>query len=184
MKHAGITFLLTFIAGNFVFAQNPKEAFTVNVTKVTFIEPGIAHELPLGRTSSFFMRGGLTATLAENFYGGNSFLVRPFVSSSLRAYYNSEKRKLKELNIANNSANYFALLLIVATSPINKTEDYDPGHNEALFNSGLVWGMQRNYPSGFSLDLNIGAGYLKGGTSKGFGPVAELNIGWVIGKKH
>ncbi|HEY6505029.1 MAG TPA: hypothetical protein VIZ28_13720 [Chitinophagaceae bacterium] len=165
--------------------KEPGERLTESVTKITFIEPGIAHEFPLGKSTTFFLRGGVTATLASDYYDEiTGVLFRPFASGSFRTYYNFAKRNMMEKNVARNSANYFALLVLAATSPLNKGTDYDPDFNKALLNTGVVWGLQRNYPSGFSLDLNIGLGYVKAGHTDGLSVIGEINIGWWLGKKN
>jgi len=183
----GILVLTAFlITTNITFSQDSEDRpVTEGVTKITFIEPGIAHEFPLGPSTTFFLRGGMTASLALSYYNEIArILFRPFVSSSFRVYYNFRKRALMEKNTARNSANYVALLALFATSPLNKGNDYDPVYNKTLVNTGFVWGMQRNYPSGFSLDLNIGIGYLRSGSDLLIGGVGELNIGWWLGKKE
>ena len=182
-------FILLFflILTNLAFAQYKEQdpQVTEGVTKITFIEPGIAHEFPLGKSTTFFLRGGMTASLALDYYDEiSSVLFRLFAASSFRLYYNFKKRGLLEKNTAKNSANYVALLGILASPPLNKGTDYDPDYNETLVNTGVVWGMQRNYPSGFSLDLNIGLGYVKRGSQFLFSPLGELNIGWWLGKNR
>ena len=163
-----------------------KEQNTTNVSKATIIEPGFAHEFPAGRNQTFFARAGITATFDNNDpYGGSSLgkiLFRGFVSGSFRVYYNFEKRKLKEKNTDRNSANYFALLTIVATKPFNKPK-YDMRLDNPILNAGIVWGLQRNFPSRFSLDLNIGLGYGKVGSETGIIPIGEFNIGFWLGEK-
>jgi hypothetical protein len=168
------------------FAQYKDRPVTEGVTKITFLEPGIAHEFPLGTSTTFFLRGGMTASLAldDYYYDDIKVLFRLFAASSFRAYYNFRKRELLEKNTAKNSANYVALLAILASPPLNKGNDYDPTYNNTLLNTGVVWGMQRNYPSGFSLDLNIGLGYVKSGSDMLISPVGELNIGWWLGKNR
>ena len=185
MKMIFILLVFLFLT-NLAFAQGDGDRpVTEGVTKITFIEPGIAHEFPLGTSTTFFLRGGMTASLALDYYDEIAeVLFRGFVSSSFRVYYNFRKRGMLEKNTAKNSANYVAVLGILASSPINKGDDYDPVYNETLFNTGVVWGMQRNYPSGFSLDLNIGLGYVKRGSEFLISPLGELNIGWWLGKKN
>jgi len=164
--------------------EKEAEQNTVPVSKVTILEPGISHEFPVGRSQTFFIRGGLTATIATDYYDEiTGVLLRLFGSASYRVYYNFEKRNLQEKNTARNSANYFALLVVAASQPLNKGTDYDFQLNKGLLNTGVVWGFQRNYPSRFSLDLNIGLGYVKAGTLNGFSPIGELNIGFWLGKK-
>jgi len=169
------------------YKQNKQnEQFTVDVTKVTFIEPGIGHEFALGRNTSVLARVGLTATLASNSYSEEyaGFLTRGLFSGSARAYYNAAKRADMGKNIAHNSANYIAILMMVATEPLNKWSNYDPNLNSSMLNAGVVWGLQRNYPFGLSLDLNIGLGYVKVGYESGITAIGEFTIGWWFGKKH
>src|SRR5690606_10719167 len=102
---------------------------------------------------------------------------------SFRNYFNFHKRELMEKNIRRNSGNYFALLTMVASKPLNQDKDYDENLNNRMVNVGIVWGMQRNYSSRFSLDLNIGAGYAKMGHSSGISPIGEINLGLWLGKR-
>jgi hypothetical protein len=186
MKIISVLSAFLLLHASIIFAQKEKnEQRTEDVTKITFLEPGVAHEFAVGKTATFFLRGGLTTSVALD-YDDNitGILIRPFVSTSLRAYYNFKKRELLGKNTAKNSANYFALLAIVATSPLNKGTDYDPVYNKALLNTGVVWGLQRNYPVGLSLDLNIGLGYVKAGSTMGVSPVGELNVGLWLGKRN
>ena len=178
-----LVFLISFIESS--AQENETDRKTVPVTKITFIEPGIAHEFPVGRTQTLFVRAGLTATLATDYYDEiTGVLFRGFGSASYRVYYNFEKRSLMEKNTSRNSANYFALLVLAGTQPLNKGEDYDTDLNNSILNTGIVWGFQRNYPSRFSLDLNLGLGYLKAGNREGVGFLGELNIGLWLGKRN
>lgn len=164
--------------------KKASEQFTTDVTKITFIEPGIGHEFAVGRNTSFFLRGGMTATPARDYDGEvTGLLYRPFLSTSYRAYYNAAKRMEMEKNTERNSANYIALLFLGYSSPLNPGHDYDHSYNNVMINTGVVWGMQRNYPSGFSLDLNLGLGYQKVGDISGLNLIGEFNIGWCLGKK-
>ena len=185
MKIIFVLFSFLFLASMGFGQANEDRPVTEGVTKITFIEPGIAHEFPLGPSTSFFLRGGMTASIALNYNDEiKGVLFRLFAASSFRVYYNFRKRGLLEKNTAKNSANYFALLAILASPPLNKGIDYNPVYNKGLVNTGVVWGLQRNYPSGFSLDLNIGIGYVKDGSDLVISPVSELNIGWWLGKKN
>jgi len=180
-----LPFYLFLVVSQAFGQRNEDRPVTESVTKITFIEPGIAHEFPAGKAASVFLRGGMTASLAVDYYDNiTGVLFRHFIAGSFRVYYNFMKREMLEKNTAKNSANYFALLAILAAPPLNKSTDYRPVYNESLLNTGIVWGMQRNYPSGFSLDLNIGVGYAKDGSQLLISPVGELNIGWWLGKKN
>lgn len=177
--------LLFFIFCIKTYAQeNEAEQKTVGVTKITIIEPGIAHEFPAGKSQTFFLRGGLTVSLATDYYDEIAgVLFRLFGSASYRVYYNFAKRNLEGKNTANNSANYIAFLVLVGSQPLNKDTDYDLRLNNGILNTGVVWGIQRNYRKHFSLDLNLGLGYVKAGSLDGFSPIGEFNIGFWLGKK-
>jgi hypothetical protein len=184
-KNLFIVICLHFLATQAAWSQkNESEKLVVPVAKVTILEPGIAYEFPIGKKSTLFLRSGLTASLATDYYDEiTGVLFRVFGSASGRVYYNFEKRNMMEKNTARNSANYFALLFLAATSPLNKGTDYDQELNNSLINTGIVWGMQRNYNSRVSLDLNIGIGYASAGDNSGVSPIGELNIGIWLGKK-
>lgn len=156
-----------------------------SVTKITFLEPGLAQEIAIGNSTTIMLRAGLTATLAVDEYDDEitGLLPRIFGSSSLRTYYNFKKRNEQEKNTTNNSANYVGLLALYSTKPLTKRTDYDLDLNNPILNLGIVWGMQRNYPSGFSLDLNIGPGYARAGNViSNFAVVGEFTLGWRLGK--
>jgi hypothetical protein len=188
MRVLVLALLLTISAG--VVAQN-KFQQTQKVFKLTFLEPGVGMEFPLGKSTTLLTRVGLTATLAEridinDFSEHFTFLFRGFFSASGRYYYNFEKRKLMGKNNERNSANYMALLFLAATKPVNKNNAYayESRYHNVLINTGFVWGLQRNYPSHFSLDLNIGLGYTQAGHSwRQFSPIGEFNIGFWLGRK-
>ncbi|MEM9895295.1 MAG: hypothetical protein AAF789_02900, partial [Bacteroidota bacterium] len=52
------------------------------------------------------------------------------------------------------------------------------------FTIGPVWGIQRNYASGFHLDLSIGLGYITGGSDESFAienavtPIGNFELGF------
>ena len=178
-----LTVLLLFIS--FASASQKRYGmYTNDVFKVTVIEPGLSYEFGLGKNTTLFLRGGMTATLATD-YNDNitGVLFRPFLPASHRTYYNFRKRELIEKNISNNTGNYFAFLLMAATKPINEGKDYHRSQNNNIINAGFVWGMQRNYASRFSLNLNIGLGYRKMGYEEGIMPIGELNIGFWLNRR-
>jgi len=179
-----LIFFLTSITTTLLGQKYEEERLTVPVTKITILEPGFAHEFPVGNKSTLFLRAGFTGTLAKDYYDEiTGVLFRVFGSATGRYYYNFNKRNMMGKNTKRNSANYFALLFLVGSEPLNKDIDYDQQLNNSLLNYGVVWGIQRNYASRFSLDLNIGLGYVKAGSITGVSPVGELNIGIWLGKK-
>lgn len=78
----------------------------------------------------------------------------PFVSTELKWIYNREKREAKEKNNFNNAGNYVGL-----------QTKYSFGHpNSLVLNKALLtdihWGLQRSLGTKFTLNTNIGLGYM------------------------
>ncbi len=68
-----------------------------------------------------------------------------------------EKERRTELN----SMNYLAFVSEFMASKTALTDNYLSQDRRRLVSRfGIVWGLQRNYLGRFSLDLNLGIGYL------------------------
>ena len=80
-----------------------------------------------------------------------------------------------------NSMNYLAPAY-TATAIKNAA-----GNSQLINILGVVWGMQRNYASRFSLDLNIGAGYLFNATgysnNNSVQPMSQFTLGIWLNRK-
>jgi hypothetical protein len=60
-----------------------------------------------------------------------------------------------------NSMNYVTVMSEFIFSKMRLTTDYiDESKRRAISRFGVGWGFQRNYAQHFSLDLNLGFGYL------------------------
>lgn len=85
----------------------------------------------------------------------------PGLSVQYRYYYNYKARQRKGKRTEMNSMNYIAPMFETILSknridmgyPIEKSR-------RPIHTAGLVWGLQRNYEKRFSLDLQLGAGYV------------------------
>lgn len=138
------------------FAQSTLE----KVGKVSLGLQGaeFSYELPLGKSLLLESAAGLG--LGMEVYKDNSsysfYLLDPvpFVSTELKWIYNRKKREAKEKNNANNAGNYVGL-----------QTKYSFGHNNSLsLNKVLLtdihWGLQRSLGTKFTLNTNIGFGYM------------------------
>ncbi|MEP2025014.1 MAG: hypothetical protein ABJH98_15005 [Reichenbachiella sp.] len=133
--------------------------------RVTILALGISVEQKLADKHSINLIAGLqpgvaTYTLVPD---GTQyeFYIAPFVTGEIRSYYN---RKSVKKELGPNSGNYFALAAgYYMDRIINDTgrDYYDESYENSFF-VGPVWGIQRNYKTGFHLNLSIGLGYQQG----------------------
>lgn len=138
------------------FAQSTLE----KVGKVSLGLQGaeFSYELPLGKSLLLESAAGLGVGMeVDNDNSRYTFYVLdpvPFVSTELKWIYNREKREAKEKNNANNAGNYAGL-----------QTKYSFGKNNSLaLNKVLLtdihWGLQRSLGTKFTLNTNVGLGYM------------------------
>jgi hypothetical protein len=155
------------------FAQEKTQSEIVNVTKINFLNPGISYEKPVGKFQSLVGQAFLSTTFSFGYssglselYGGSSgfqsdISFDPALSLQYRFYYNYEKRQKKGKRTEMNSLNYFSPTLMTVFSKARiSSSHYMETNRRAMNTVGVVWGFQRNYRKRFSLDLNLGLGYL------------------------
>lgn len=159
-------FILTFfvVVSSTVFGQESPELTNTQV-RATFLPLGISLEQKVGGMQTIAIAAGLQVSFyaySDTFAGsGSEFFLAPFISAEFRNYYARRRVKKKDLGV--NSGNYVALAAGRVMERIGGSE------NSFLLNSqenssfvGPVWGMQRNYASGFHLNFSIGLGYQSG----------------------
>jgi hypothetical protein len=155
--HLSICIILM-IAANTVSAQQAESQNSVtNVLKLNFFLPGISYEQKIATHSTLYLSTYLDALVSyssENSFDPGYFFLMPALNTEFRNYFSLHKRERKGLRSAMNSANYIAPLYIGRYS---KTDYYS--ESEWINRVGAVWGMQRNAPKGFSLDLRLGLAY-------------------------
>lgn len=164
------------VANASVFAQSTLE----KVGKVSLGLQGaeFSYELPLGKSLLLESAAGLGVGMeVDHNKSTYSFYLLdpvPFVSTELKWMYNREKREAKEKNNANNAGNYLGL-----------QTKYSFGHpNSLALNKALLtdihWGLQRSLGTKFTLNTNIGLGYMYDfDTTYGdVAPVLRLKFGY------
>jgi len=138
------------------FAQSTLE----NIGKVSLGLQGaeFSYELPLGKSLLLESAAGLGVGMeVDHDKSTYSFYLLdpvPFVSTELKWIYNREKREAKEKNNANNAGHYVSL-----------QTKYSFGKNNSLaLNKVLLtdmhWGLQRSFGTKFTLNTNVGLGYM------------------------
>lgn len=196
-----LAFLLLLTISTNCFSQGTTQVDITNVTKVTFLSPGISYEKRIGKFQSLvgqvFMAPSFYASYSD-FLGTDARLVfDPGFSFQYRYYYNYDKRKEKGKRTEINSLNYISPTFENVFSKVAIASDHYGEYNRRAINTiGVVWGIQRNYKKRFSLDLNLGAGYLfttatlsngMGQTIKRnysqFTPLGQLTLGFWLNKR-
>ena len=190
------------IAGSSLSAQEAPAEIR-NLTKITVLNPGISYEARLAPYRS--LRGhaflGLSASYSysSTFGSDYSFSAAPAFGVQFRNYYNARRRAEAGKRTVDNNLNYVGVLTQITWSEENVNDDLFTDvqdRTRPVGAVGVVWGIQRNYPKHFSLDLNFGPGYyftrsyeststgVRSVADNGFTIVGELTLGfWLNGKK-
>lgn len=182
-------------------AQESNEVDVTDVSKVTILAPGFSYEKRIGKFQTLHLHAyaalGASYMYSDALGSEFDFSIDPALLFQYRYYYNAKKRVRKERRTDMNSMNYFApTYQMVLSKQRISTDQYMESSRRPINTLGLVWGMQRNYPKRFSLDANVGLGYLFAKTTvPGFnGPVSShdgnvtlllnINIGLWLNKKN
>ncbi len=158
-----LSFLISFNS----LSQDSKKYQVTNVTKATFFNPGISYEKAIGKAQTIYGQAFMNTSFGVSFsssLGSNAYIYfDPALAVQYRYYYNYARREEREKRTEMNSLNYVCAIIetVFAKWAINSSS-YDEANRRPVSTVGLAWGLQRNYPKRFSLDLNIGGGYVYG----------------------
>ena len=202
MRVTKITFLFFFGLSTSCFAQEKLQADIVNITKATFLNLGISYEKRVAKCQSIlgqtFMNTSISIGYSSSLGNTSSITFDPALSFQYRYYYNYERRQRKGKRTEMNSLNYLSPTIetIFSKNRIS-TSHYIENSRRPISTVGIVWGFQRNYKKRFSLDLNLGLGYLfttatlpddTGQTIKEnvgkFSTLGQLNFGFWLNKRR
>lgn len=164
MNHKLICSVLLLFATVAAFSQQDETDVT-NVTKVTIINPGLSYEARIGKFQTLYMQGFMSMSgyfsYSDALGTESAFYFDPAADIQYRYYYNGRKRFEMEKRTEMNSMNYVTVMSEFIFSKMRLTTDYiDESKRRAISRFGVGWGFQRNYAQHFSLDLNLGFGYL------------------------
>jgi hypothetical protein len=164
MNHKLIWSVLLLFATVAAFSQQDETDVT-NVTKVTIINPGLSYEARIGKFQTLYMQGFMSMSgyfsYSDALGTESAFYFDPAADIQYRYYYNGRKRFEMEKRTEMNSMNYVTVMSEFIFSKMRLTTDYiDESKRRAISRFGVGWGFQRNYAQHFSLDLNLGFGYL------------------------
>ena len=201
MRITKITFLFLFGLSTCCFAQEKLQTDIVNITKATFLNPGISYEKRVAKFQSIIGQAFMNTSISIGYSSslGNTSSIRfdPALSFQYRYYYNYEGRQKKGKRTEMNSLNYLSPTIgtIFSKKRISASH-YIENSRRPISTVGVVWGIQRNYKKRFSLDINLGLGYLfttatlpdnTGQTVKEnvgkFSTLGQLNLGFWLNKR-
>jgi len=161
----------TFISCIFIFSNcfsQASDADVMNVFKITILNPGISYEKALMKYQALYVQVfvNFSATLSDDLSQETTdfnLYVDPAITGQYRYYYNFNIRVKNDKRVERNSANYFAADYEGLFSKLPISDSYVEESERRLLNRmGVVWGFQRNYKWKFSLDFNVGLGYMFG----------------------
>jgi hypothetical protein len=172
-----------------------------NVAKVTILNPGLSYEARIAKFQTVYVQGFMNMSgyfsYSDALGTESKFYFDPAADLQYRFYYNGMKRFEMEKRTEMNSMNYVTIMSEFIISKMRLSESYvDETSRRAISRFGVGWGFQRNYAQHFSLDLNLGLGYLiSKGTEYSYNGqpstrdislptfMGQLNIGFWLGKK-
>lgn len=183
------------------FAQEESNSDVTNVSKVSLLVPGVSYERKTGKSQTLFLQAFLSTSVyysySSSFGSSGGVYFDPALKAQYRFYYNAARRTEKGKRTEMNSLNYVAPVWETFFSDGAVTESsVNEEKARAIHSVGVVWGFQRNYKSRFSLDFNLGAGYLfTKGTEIGndglpvkenqslLTPLGQLSLGFWLNKR-
>ena len=169
MKNILITlfFFMSVAAATNCSGQDKENAGLINITKLTFFNPGIGYEKRIAKLQSLYAQLFMNTSFSIWYYdswGWTSYIrFDPAATLQYRYYYNKGQRETRGKNTNMNSLNYVSFIAqtTVITEKVLVVDHVEKIHR-AINEFGIAWGLQRNHKSRFSLDLNVGPSYLFG----------------------
>lgn len=198
-----LLYFCLFLSAGICHAQSHTNTDVTNITKLTFLNPGISYETRVGKWQTIYAQGFLNTSAYFSWsssLGTNSGVYfDPAATAQYRYYYNAANREAKGKRTEMNSMNYVAgIVETIFTQAAADEYHLKEVDRRPVTTIGCAWGIQRNGLKRFSLDLNLGIGYLftKGTMYNGdystdthtvnvskITGIGQLNLGFWLNKK-
>lgn len=166
------------------FSQQKDQPDITNITRAAFFSPGVSYEKRVGKFQSILGNAFVTTSFSFSYsssLGTNSDIsFDPSFALQYRYYYNSRQRLAKSRRTEKNSLNYMSVIAETDFTRNSISSSYLVEEDRRpVYSIGVAWGLQRNYPKRFSLDLNLGGGYVFASNTKlnEFGQPVKVNSG-------
>ena len=200
MKLKLLSVLVAFFTTTHSFSQ--EETDITNLTKITFLNPGISREARIGRLQSIYLQAFMNTSAYFSYSSSlgtdGGVFFDPALTAQYRYYYNAEKRASKGKRTEMNNLNYVSGVIEIGFSKGAISDQYVSEKNRRpVTKIAAVWGIQRNGARRFSLDLNLGIGYVFAKGTKyneitwqpyssrisQFTTLGQLNLGFWLNKR-
>lgn len=163
MNLKAICFLILIHCSSIGFAQQATDV--TNLTKITFFNPGISREIRIAHLQSIYLQAFMNTSAYFSYSSSlgtdGGIYFDPALTAQYRYYYNATKRMEKGKRTEMNSLNYVSgIAETFFTTAAISNGDVNEDKRRAANRMGLAWGIQRNGSKHFSLDLNLGVGYV------------------------
>ena len=187
MKKLICLFIITLnIFINNLSAQVEDAKFVSNqIFKVNFLLPGLSYEKGIGKSSTLYLSPYLNGIITDqNDYVDKQsrLLITPCFNVAYRNYYNIRHRAQIGKPTSLNNADYITPVYILRYTKTAPDSEY-----EFLHQFGLAYGIQRNWRSGWGIDLNGGMKYtFNGDHINYYSPLeffVQVSIGFWLGRK-
>ncbi len=201
MRPAAI-FIFILITVMTASAQDAGGVDVETVSVLTIFNPGFSHERKIGQNQTLyaqvFMNTSIYLGYSSSLGNTSDIHFEPALSAQYRYYYNAKRRSEKGKRTALNSMNYLSFIY-EATFTDNRIDvsDYEEEHVRPIHQIGICWGIQRNYASRFSLNLQLGFGYFYtkvttpdatgqpvSGHTDGLNTLGQINLGIWLNKRQ
>jgi hypothetical protein len=141
----------------------------VDIPKITFLLPGFSYEKAIGNFQT------LHAYALYNLYSysrssgetiNTSYYFDPTFMLSYRYYCNYKRRNNLGRVTERNTMNYIGpyAQVFYSKTPVG-TNAYENEKRRPVYSYGFLYGLQRNYNSRLSLDINFGLGVIAANTT-------------------
>jgi hypothetical protein len=142
-------------------AQADEVPNTMDVLKINLPRGIISYEFSTFQRQAIHLQGGFRPVLLLNAINNDldaRFFIDPALRGQYRFYYNMIRRAEQGKRVALNSADYIAPSAEVwySRQPVRGTTVRD--QHRYIYNTGVVWGAQRNLANRLSIDYQIGPG--------------------------
>ncbi len=151
----------------------------IDISKVTLLMPGFSYEKVIGKfqtLQAYALYNVYSYSKSSNGNVQTNYYFDPTIMLSYRYYCNHDRRQDLGKVTERNTMNYIGPFaqLFFSKIPVG-SRAFENVNRRPVYMFGVLYGLQRNYKSHFSLDINFGVGVYTG-KSIVYEPISRTNI--------